>query len=187
MGIVTGRHVSAREDSAEGAEGRQGAPDFQHCGEPARQRRAGGAAPRAIWARSTIRRSLRGANQSKRSRRVRHRETRAPEGVGLCVRGGVDGVRSGRDGQPRLRRWTKPLMPSQVALKRRSRVWPRGHRSVFLVGLEWRCFAFADRRDDRRRVEWITPWTPHGSSRLFRVRQENRAAARVSIPDILME
>ena len=50
------------------------------------------------------------------------RKTRAPKGVGLGVRSGVDGARRRRDGRPRLRRWTKPLMSSQVSLKRRPRV-----------------------------------------------------------------
>jgi hypothetical protein len=95
------------------------------------------------------------------------RETRAPEGVGLGIRGGVDGVRSGRDGRLRLRRWAEPLMSLQDGLKRRSRVWPRGRGSIVLVGPERRRFAVVDRRDDRRRVEWIASWTPHGSPRLF--------------------
>ena len=91
------------------------------------------------------------------------RKTRAPESVGLCVGDGVDGMRSGLGCRPRLRRWTKPLMLSQVALKRRPCIWPGSHRSIVLVRPERRRFAFAYRRDDRRRVEWITSWTPHGA------------------------
>ena len=114
------------------------------------------------------------------------RKARAPEGVGLSVRGGVDGVRSGRDGRPRLRRWTKPLMSSQRALKRRPGVWPRGRCGVGLIGPERRRFAFADRSDDRRRVERITSWTPHGSPSLFFHQTGNPNCRRTSIPDILM-
>jgi hypothetical protein len=62
------------------------------------------------------------------------RKTRAPEGVGLSIRGGVDGVRSVRDGGRRLGRWAKPHMPPQVALKRRPLVWPRGRGGIVLVG-----------------------------------------------------
>jgi hypothetical protein len=58
----------------------------------------------------------------------------APKGVRLSVRSGVDGMRSEWGGPPRLRRWAKPLVSSQVALKSRPRVWPRGHRSVVPVG-----------------------------------------------------
>jgi hypothetical protein len=93
----------------------------------------------------------------------------APKGVGLGVCGGVDGVRSGPDGRPRLRRWTKPLVSSQGALKRRSRVWSRRRRGIVLVGRQRRCFAFVDRSDDRRRVERIASRSPHGLvSLLFR-------------------
>ena len=89
---------------------------------------------------------------------------RAPQKASeLCVGDGVDDMRSGLGCRPRLRRWTKPLMLSQVALKRRPCIWPGSHRSIVLVRPERRRFAFAYRRDDRRRVEWITSWTPHGA------------------------
>ena len=114
------------------------------------------------------------------------RKTRAPESVGLSVRGGVDDVLSGRDGRPRLRGCGMPPMPSQVDFKRHPRVWPRGHRSVVLVGPERRCFAFADRGDDRRRVEWIASWTPHGLPRLFPRQTGKPNCRRTSISDILM-
>jgi hypothetical protein len=108
------------------------------------------------------------------------RKAFAPKGVGLGVRGGVDGVRRGPDGRPRLRRWTKPLVSSQGALKRRSRVWSRRRCGVGLIGSKRRRFAFADRSDDRRRVERVTSWTPHGSPRLsFRqtAKSNNRRAS----------
>jgi hypothetical protein len=116
-----------------------------------------------------------------------NRKTRAPESVGLCIGDSVDGMRSGLGCQPRLRRWAEPLMPPQVALKRRARIWPYGRRGVGLIGPERRRFAFADRSDDRRRVEWITSWTPHCLPVCFLVRQENRIVVHVSIPDILLD
>jgi hypothetical protein len=92
------------------------------------------------------------------------RKTRAPEGVGFSIRGGVD------DARRPLRFWgprgvlAKPPMLSQVSLKCRPCVWPGGRRSIVLVRPKRRRFAFADRRDDRRRVEWIASWTSHGST-----------------------
>jgi hypothetical protein len=105
------------------------------------------------------------------------RKASAPKGVRLGVRFGVGDVRRGGDGRPRLRRWTEPHVSLQGALKRRSRVWSRGRRGIVLVGPQRRCFAFADRGDDCRRVEWIASWTPHGSPRLYFFKQENRIAA----------
>jgi hypothetical protein len=95
------------------------------------------------------------------------RKTRAPEGVGLGVRGGVNGVWSRQDGLPGPRRWAEPLMSLQDGLKRGSRVWPGSRRGVGLVCPERRRFASTDRRDDRRRVERITSWTPQLPACLF--------------------
>src|SRR5271165_4559793 len=78
----------------------------------------------ASWTKSepplTVRHGLRGEDAGL------DRETRAPEGVGLSIRGGVGRMRSGCGGQHKLRRWAKSLMSLQDGLKRRSRVWPRG-------------------------------------------------------------
>jgi hypothetical protein len=101
----------------------------------------------------------------------------APKGVGLCIGDGIDGMWSLPHDRPRLRRWTKPPMSSQVALKRRPSVWPRGDRSVVLVRPERRGFAFADRGDDRRRVERIASRSPHDLPHLFSRETRNRTAA----------
>lgn len=59
-------------------------------------------------------------------------------------------------------------MSLQVDLERRPRVRACSRRGVGLVCPQRRCVAFADRSDDRRRVEWITSWTTHGSPRPLR-------------------
>jgi hypothetical protein len=57
----------------------------------------------------------------------------------------------------------KPFMSAQINLKSRPRVWAGGRRSIVLIGHKRRCLAIADSCNDRRRVEWITSRTPHGS------------------------
>ncbi len=109
-------------------------------------------------------------------------ETCAPEGIGLGIRGGVDSVQSGRGGRTRLMRWAEPLMSLQDGFKRRSRVRPCSRGGVVLIRPERRRFAFADCRDDRRRVEWIASWTPHGSPHLCR-RARRRFARRCIQPE----
>jgi hypothetical protein len=111
------------------------------------------------------------------------RKTRAPEGVRLTVRGSVDGVRSRRGSGARLRRWTKALMSSQVQIKRRPCVWAGGGRGVGLIGPERRRFTVVDRGVDRRSVERITSWTPHGLPRLL---EGNRIATHVLITGFLI-
>jgi hypothetical protein len=70
-------------------------------------------------------------------------------------------------------------MSLQDGLKRRSRVWPRGRGGIVLISPERRCFASADSGDDRRRVEWITSWTPHGSPHRFSSEAKSNGRARV--------
>jgi hypothetical protein len=50
-----------------------------------------------------------------------------------------------------------------------------------------RCFTRADRLDDRRRVEWITSWTPHGLPLLFSRQTDNPNCRRASISDIFYQ
>ena len=92
------------------------------------------------------------------------RKARAPESVGLQ--------------RPRRRRWhaERAGRPASAhatgraadVFAGRSQTMPARMAgqpsSVVLVGSERRCFAFADRSDDRRRVEWITSWTTHGAA-----------------------